>query len=769
MSARRGRNGGGHAIGILAAGLVSSLGLELARHVQMLDAGRVGGRVGRARGVGQTHLHFVPEGALPPPAKAKGVATDAAQARLVARWLQLADLPLREAVGGCVAPPPLFVAVGAVNAPHDAAALPPAFLGALHAQVEGAFARDASAAFVGGTQAFFVALRHAAHHVVTRRQMVLVGAVDSMAPSAALPRLQRAAARDGFGPGEGAAFLLLGPVDAYAPAGPWAVLQGLGLGHEAEAGPTAPKRATGLTKALAAVLGPQPAVGAPVRTVVPMAGHQGAAAKEWSLAALRHHAALAADASFVDEASAYGDAGAAAPALALAASAYRLHQGRLQGPLLSYLVGDAPERAAVLLQGGQAAAGEPGPVQAAGAGDALTRAQRPQAAAAWYVRSADDAVDELAGLYGRWRSGLRDARPWPEPREALEGRLQNAAAQLGAEPLAAVALRRAGPLHDPATTYAAVRWALARGERRALGQILGRLRPNRRRHLAAAADALTHGWPGAHPELVDALVATTPGLALLACVAGRLGLVALQAPLQAAAARAAGARPAVLRALAELAGPNDVGTLRMQLQIARPSLRRANAAALLRLGEGAAALHALRDTPLAPFLSALTAAQNEGPRVLAAVQAAEAPAAWLALGLFGAVAHVPALLAALDEPSCRPHAALALRLMTGLGPMASAAWRQWWTTHGQGALPGPRCRWGQAHAPSAALAVLACPDLPARARHWVARELAAHTGAWCPWAPQLLRAQSDDSIRRQLQGHAPGGTAHESHGERVQR
>lgn len=333
---------------ILAAGAVTSVGTSALQTFTSVRAGLV-----RLRETSVCDAEFepvvmglVPAKYLPPLAEAldaRGTLT-ARQARMLrlahAAWDGVADVvPGASAV-------PLYL-----GAPETLSGRPPAvhegFLDDLAAQCAGAFDRARSLVFADGRAAAFTALDRAVRDL---REGVIdrawVGGVDTHLDLFALAtldrdeRLKTARRMEGFHPGEGAAFVLLGAGSG------WCDVTSVGLGREAgHLGSDLPLLGDGLADAVRDAL----AGAAHVTTVLAGMNGEYLAAKEWGVAARRNHRSFAAEATTLCPAESYGDAGAATGALLVALAAVGLARGAFRGAALAWAASDGEARGAALL------------------------------------------------------------------------------------------------------------------------------------------------------------------------------------------------------------------------------------------------------------------------------------------------------------------------------------------------------------------------------------------------------------------------------------
>lgn len=247
-------------------------------------------------------------------------------------------------------PVPLFLGLPDADAAGQFPALEP-FLADLSAFFPGKLDLVSSRVFASGRASGFQALE-AALGLLSRsaddRTFVLVGGVDTYLDPLLLAQLERDGRLlmeqgDGFIPGEGAAFLILGPgtgrnaIQIGAPA--TAEEPGHMLSDEVCCG-------DGLTEVFGRTLN---RLDQPVAAIFCGLNGENASGKEWGLAAVRLGARLAPDFTLFHPADCYGDPGAAsAPALWCLAG-LGLACGHLQGPLLSWCASDGATRGSALL------------------------------------------------------------------------------------------------------------------------------------------------------------------------------------------------------------------------------------------------------------------------------------------------------------------------------------------------------------------------------------------------------------------------------------
>jgi len=282
------------------------------------------------------------------------------------RMLPIADVALRDVLDGVpsTARPPLFLA-----GPEAIPGLPPQidqrFLDHLLTQTEAPIDREASRLLPGGRAAGLQAVGAALELLEAGgRELVLAGGVDSHLETDVLALLDReervlaAEVLDGFAPGEGAAFLLLGTRAAAERLGieAPAVVHAPGLamepGHRYS---EAPYLGTGLAQAVADALAG--ASRPPVRTVFSTMNGESFWVKEWSVAYSRSANGFAPDFRLEHPAECFGDTGAAAGPILAGLAARGLGDGTVAGPVLVCASSEHAARAALLVTMGAEAGG----------------------------------------------------------------------------------------------------------------------------------------------------------------------------------------------------------------------------------------------------------------------------------------------------------------------------------------------------------------------------------------------------------------------------
>ncbi len=270
------------------------------------------------------------------------------------------------AFGECLArerriePVPLFLAT-----PEQLPDLPPPigpdFLEHLATQTGIPFDTKRSRLLPRGRAGGLVALREALDRLpLLADGRVIVGGVDSPRDADWLDkldeddRIRSSEALDGFIPGEGAVFLVLGsPGTAKREKrSPLAFIDGVGLGQEkGHRYSEEVYRGDGLDAAFRALFTATPPP-APVRTVYAGLNGEHFNTKEWGVSFIRHSERFIEGFRLEHPADCLGDLGAAlAPAL-LALAAIGLEQGYRKSPCLVWASSDLEDRGAALLSSG---------------------------------------------------------------------------------------------------------------------------------------------------------------------------------------------------------------------------------------------------------------------------------------------------------------------------------------------------------------------------------------------------------------------------------
>ncbi len=276
------------------------------------------------------------------------------------RMLRLAAPALAEAVAKWPAAPrlPLLLAV-----PEDVAGKPAVagdkFLARLAKQSGVAFDVAGSMLFPHGRAAGFHALAEGLRRLESdEATQVLVGGVDSHLDPEVLAMLDRSrrllTSGDGFAPGEGAAFLLLGR-GRHAQAGqpvPIARLNAVATGTEpGHRESSEPYLGEGLASTLQTLFAAPGAPSRPVKTVYAGLNGESFWAKEWGTAHVRNRDRFEDDLQLMHPVDCFGDPGAALGPLMTGLAALGIQQGHVGEPCLAWCSSDREHRGAALLSG----------------------------------------------------------------------------------------------------------------------------------------------------------------------------------------------------------------------------------------------------------------------------------------------------------------------------------------------------------------------------------------------------------------------------------
>ena len=346
-------------VAILSMGMITAVGVSAAETIASVRA-----RTTRFTETNLFDRNFrpfrmaeVPRAAMPP--LAASLRDDPTISAREARLLRLASRPLHE----CVAEFPKSLTLGlclALPEHETTRALDrSAFLRNLARQTEGAFVPERSDASHRGRAGGLIAVGQA---IATIREgvadFVLAGGVDTYRDPYVLgtldkeQRVQSSLNLDGFIPGEGACFLLLGETRAAAAqtnlrpiAKVSPVAMGFETGHLYSA---EPYRGEGLAATLSALAG-YPELQAPIASVYSSMNGESVWAKEWGVGYLRSRALFQEEYEMHHPADCFGDTGAAAGPLMLALASRATSEKSRLAPAMVYGSSDHGPRAAIVL------------------------------------------------------------------------------------------------------------------------------------------------------------------------------------------------------------------------------------------------------------------------------------------------------------------------------------------------------------------------------------------------------------------------------------
>lgn len=336
---------------ILGVGMMTAVGVGASQTAASVRAGvaRLSESAFLSEQLTPFVLSFVPDECLPPIDEQLGTLADLSARD--ARMLRLAGAALREAVAGAdgLEGVPLLLALPEA-VPGGRAPGAATFFDHLSIQAGVAFAQTGSRAFLNGRAAGFLALAEALGLLERRAaSRVIVGGVDTYLDEGVLAELDMADrilgddVADGFIPGEGAAFLLLGEgegVDVVAAA------VGTETGHR---GSAEPYLGDGLAQTFQRLFAAGGGDG-PVQCVLAGLNGEFFGAKEWGVAHARCPGRFADDIQLEHPIECFGDPGAALGPLLLGLGAIGLQKGYLRAPCLAWASSDGAERGAALLR-----------------------------------------------------------------------------------------------------------------------------------------------------------------------------------------------------------------------------------------------------------------------------------------------------------------------------------------------------------------------------------------------------------------------------------
>jgi 3-oxoacyl-[acyl-carrier-protein] synthase-1 len=261
------------------------------------------------------------------------------------RLLRLATRPLLECLRTVkmAAPPPLLLALPDLETRRPLNRL--GILPLLARQTKNAFNPALSSAEFRGRAGGLLAIAHAVQLIrAGQAEFVLAGGVDTYLDLHILgtldlqKRVKSAANADGFIPGEGAGFVLLGRREAVRP-----LVSIAGSTESFEPGniySDQPYRGDGLASGLRQLLESCPLSG-PIQEVYSSMNGESHWAKEWGVAYLRNSAAFRDDMAIHHPADCFGDTAAACGPLLTGLAAMGMHSGYRRAPALVYCSSDS--------------------------------------------------------------------------------------------------------------------------------------------------------------------------------------------------------------------------------------------------------------------------------------------------------------------------------------------------------------------------------------------------------------------------------------------
>jgi len=340
---------------ILDVGMVSPLGLTAVTTAAAVRAGtsRYRDTIVRDRRFEPIVMSLIPTEDLPE------LGEHAARATRYERMLFLSARALREAVRHEARIPRTAVLLAVPDAhPGYPAAVAPTFLGQLARAAGVPFDLKRSRLFPNGRAGVFLALREALSRLDSGAdERVVVGGVDTFLDPLLLlaldeeGRILASVVRDGFIPGEGAAFLLLAKPGTARRSDPTPLARIEAAAHAVEPGHRYSDEVylgAGLDTAFERLFESAPPL-PPVRTVYAGLTGESYSTREWGVSVLRHRERLAPDFALEHPADCFGDPGAALGAMMLGLSAIGIRRGYRQSPCLVWCSSDRAERGAALV------------------------------------------------------------------------------------------------------------------------------------------------------------------------------------------------------------------------------------------------------------------------------------------------------------------------------------------------------------------------------------------------------------------------------------
>jgi 3-oxoacyl-[acyl-carrier-protein] synthase I len=344
---------------LLGVGMITPVGLSSGATAAAIRAGITRVRESSIRDRNQEPLlaGFLEESYLPPLVPSLVVPLAGMTARHQ-RMVRLAAHALQEVARYGTQPLPLLLALPEVYPWGDPVGA--GFLEHLVEQSRVPLALNHSHVLRAGRAGGLMAIERALGLLKTGRvPCVLVGGVDTYRDARLLAmlesegRLHAGALPDGFIPGEGAAFVLLGPPGEGRRRNQVPLASVLSAGSGSEPGhqySMVPYLGDGLAHAFRRMFEQVPAQSLRVRCVYAGLNGERFWTKEWGVAYLRHTQYFEEEPHIEHPIECTGDPGAALGPMMLALAAIGMKKGYQPGPCVVWCPSDREERAAVLLQ-----------------------------------------------------------------------------------------------------------------------------------------------------------------------------------------------------------------------------------------------------------------------------------------------------------------------------------------------------------------------------------------------------------------------------------
>ena len=275
------------------------------------------------------------------------------------RMLQLASLALQEVLEGIQNTKNIPVYLGVPEAIPDLSnSVTDNFIELLSAQSELNINTKRSKLFANGRSAGLVALKEAMDTLISgSEKLIIVGGVDTYLDLRLLgnldieDRILSEGVMDGFVPGEGAGFLLLGLPDESGIAREHiakilAVATGFEEGHRYSENAY---RGDGLADTMQSMFSEIDLKDTSVKTVYAGFNGENFFAKEWGVACLRNQEFIMGDCRMEHPVDSFGDSGAALGALMTGLSAMGLSKNKIDGPCVVWCSSDYGMRSALTI------------------------------------------------------------------------------------------------------------------------------------------------------------------------------------------------------------------------------------------------------------------------------------------------------------------------------------------------------------------------------------------------------------------------------------
>ena len=347
---------------ILAVGMMTSIGIGATQTAASVRAG-----ISRFKETSIYDKRFqpfvmatIPDDQLPP--IESSLETVVGLTSRQARMLRLAAPAIQEVLGGIQNPEQIPVFIGT---PEPLAGRPdPAgvsFLEHLSVQSNIKFNIKQSRMFPTGRASGILALREGLEYLKAgKSRLVIVGGVDTYLDLYLLgtldmeERILAQGVMDGFVPGEGAGFMLLGAPEQMKQTDLKGIARIGAVGNGCEKGHRYSQevyRGDGLAEAFQALFASAPASCGKIRTVFAGLNGENYGAKEWGVAYMRSKERFEEDFKLQHPVDCFGDTGAALGPLMICLAAIGIHKGYVNAPCLVWCSSDREDRAAAIIQG----------------------------------------------------------------------------------------------------------------------------------------------------------------------------------------------------------------------------------------------------------------------------------------------------------------------------------------------------------------------------------------------------------------------------------